>query len=90
MQSYDLYYSSNGSPYTLLAGQILDTFVTVGPLTLNSYDFFVRAVDNVGNEEEMKNSSEVSLFFLGGDSSTFVDSLTILIMSEEVRVAPLD
>ncbi len=91
VQSYDLYYSSNGRPYTLLAGQILDTFVTVGPLTLNSYDFFVRAVDNVGNEEEMKNSSEVSLFFLGGDSITFVDSLTILIMSEgEGRSARLD
>lgn len=62
---YDIYVSENEGPYNLYYAGITTNSYTFSGVNGNQYDFFVRATDNVGNQEALKNAAE-STTIVGG------------------------
>ncbi len=62
---YDIYVSEGGAPYSLYyAGLTEQSYPFIG-VSGKQYDFFVQAVDNVGNREVLKNTAETTTL-IGG------------------------
>lgn len=62
---YDIYVSTDEGPYNLYYAGITETSYPFLGVDGSQYDFFVRATDNVGNQEALKNSAE-STTIVGG------------------------
>lgn len=62
VKDYALYVSQNNGPFTRFADKISDTSFAFTGTPGSMYKFFTLATDNVGNEEPLKNSSNITVF----------------------------
>jgi len=62
---YDIYVSEDGAPYSLYYAGITEQSYPFIGISGRQYDFFVQAVDNVGNREALKNAAETTTL-IGG------------------------
>lgn len=76
---YDLYCSVNEGPYVVVGDSLFDTTFTVRADWYNTYHFFALATDNVGNQEAMKTSGEITVEMGSAPGTNWVDSLVIKI-----------
>ncbi len=64
IQSYALYRAQNGGGYELVASDIDTSVYIFTGIPATTYQFFSRATDQVGNQEELKTTEEESVYLL--------------------------